>query len=199
MARLVLTFVMAGLAAGAQGFLPSGQNAASAKASDLPCIPADPATYSIGAGDVLQLRVVGDERLTGQYVVRPDGKITIPYIGDVHAVNLTPDQLTSHVTQALKTILVQPVVTTSLWQNNSKKYALQGEVSRPGSRPLTGPTTVFDAIGEAGGFRDFAHRDKVLIIRANGSRANFNWDDYVKGKHVEQNVAIQNGDTIVVK
>ena len=59
--------------------------------------------------------------------------------------------------------------------------------------------TIFDAIGEAGGFRDFAHRDKILIIHADNTRANFNWEEYVKGKHAERNIPIQNGDTIVVK
>jgi polysaccharide export outer membrane protein len=165
---------------------------------DLPCIPADPSQYSIGAGDVIAIKVLGEPDYTGQYVVRPDGKITIPRVGDIYAQNLTPDQLTGQVETALKTILKRPEVTTSLWQNNSKKYTLQGEVNRPGARPLSGPMTVFDALGEAGGFQQFANKSKILIIRADGSRLNFNWVDFIKGKHMEQNIPIQNGDTIVV-
>ena len=87
-------------------------------------------------------------------------------------------------------------------QVNSKKYNILGEIGRPGSYSLTLSTTIMDAIAAAGGFRDFAKRSNVYILRTNAdgtqTRINFNYKEFIKGKHLEQNVKIEPQDTIIV-
>ena len=157
----------------------------------------DPKTYSIGTGDVLFVRVWREMDFTGPYPVRPDGKITIPLVGDVQAAGLTPDRLGEQLKQALSEYINSPDVTVSLQQVNSKKYFITGEVARPGEFILLQPTRVFDALSNASGFRDFANKKKIVIIRG-AERIRFNYLEVLKGKNLEQNIFLENGDTIIV-
>ena len=156
-----------------------------------------PDSYLIGPQDALGIRVWNEANLTGLYVVSPDGKITVPLIGDIQAAGLTREQLTRQLAQALSTKLVNPDVTIQLAQVNSKKYYISGEVIRSGPYPLTAPITVFDALNSAGGFKDFAKKTKIVISRRK-ERINFNYQEVLKGKKLEQNILLQNGDTIIV-
>lgn len=157
----------------------------------------DPNTYKIGAGDVVSIRVWREPELTTQQTVRPDGKITMPLIGDVVAVEMTPNQIAAQVTGQLKEYIVNPSVVVAVIQVRSKKYTITGEIGRPGSYPLLVPTTVLDAITNAGGFRDFANRKKITILRGD-ERFKFNYNDVIKGKNREQNIELRDGDLIVV-
>ena len=156
----------------------------------------DPHTYSIGSGDVLFVKVWREADFTGAYNVRPDGKITIPLVGDVQAAGITPERLGEQLKQALADYINSPDVSVSLQQVNSKKYFITGEVGRPGEFTLTTPTKVFDALANAG-FKDFANKKKIIIIRG-AERIKFNYADILKGKDLDQNIYIENGDTIVV-
>jgi polysaccharide export outer membrane protein len=157
----------------------------------------DPHTYSIGAGDVLFVKVWREMDFTGPYTVRPDGKITIPLVGDMQAAGLTPERLGEQLKQALGDYINNPDVSVSLQQINSKKFFISGEVIRPGEYTLTTPTRVFDALANAAGFRDFANKKKIIIIRG-AERIKFNYMDVLKGKDLDQNIFVENGDTIVV-
>ncbi len=157
----------------------------------------DPHTYSIGTGDILFVKVWREMDFTGPYTVRPDGKITIPLVGDVQAAGLTPERLGEQLKQALADYINNPDVSVSLQQINSKKFFITGEVVRPGEFVLTTPTRVFDALANASGFRDFANKKKIVIIRG-AERIKFNYMDVLKGKDLDQNIYIENGDTIVV-
>jgi polysaccharide export outer membrane protein len=85
-------------------------------------------------------------------------------------------------------------------QVNSRKFAITGQVNHTGLFPLIKPTRIFDALSLAGGFKDFAKTKDILIIRDNGKeRFKFNYNEVLKGKHLEQNIFLENGDTIVVK
>ena len=198
----ILCILWAVAPANAQNQLPpaAGRNQGSA---DTPVKPdlnppsVDPRTYSIGVGDILFVRVWREMDFTGPYTVRPDGKITIPLVGDVQAAGLTPERLGEQLKQALADYLNNPDVTVSLQQVNSKKYFITGEVARPGEYTLVAPTRVFDALANASGFRDFANKKKIVIIRG-AERIKFNYLDVLKGKDLEQNIFIENGDTIVV-
>jgi polysaccharide export outer membrane protein len=129
--------------------------------------------------------------------VRPDGKITIPLVGDVQATGLTPERLGEQLKQALAEYINSPDVSVSLQQVNSKKFFVTGEVNRPGEYTLLTPTRVFEALSNASGFRDFANKKKIVIIRG-AERIRFNYADVLKGKNLDQNIFIENGDTIVV-
>lgn len=160
----------------------------------------DPKTYVIGPEDILYLQVWRENDFTRPVGVRPDGKITIPLIGDLQAAGLTPERLAAQVTQALAQYINKPEVTVTVAQVNSKKYTVSGGVTRPGVFPLVVPTTVFDALGNAGGFREFANKKDIIILRDGGKqRLHFNYNDYVKGKKLDQNISLENGDTIIVK
>ncbi len=160
--------------------------------------PVDPATYVIGAEDVLAVRVWKDPDASGLVTVRPDGKITLALGGDLQASGLTPEQLSKKVTESLSRYINRPQVTVIVQAVYSKKYYISGEVNRAGSFPLVVPTTIVEALTQAGGFREFANQKKIIIMRG-PKRVPFNYKDYVKGKGLDQNIQIENGDHIVVQ
>jgi polysaccharide export outer membrane protein len=181
---------------------PSGQEAAKpaeeAKPADATAAPApvDPHTYVIGAEDVLLVRVWREPELSGSVVVRPDGRITLPLIGELEAAGRTPEQLTTQVTEAFGKVLNKPEVMISVQNVQSKRYYISGKVGRSGPVPLVIPTTVLQALSSAG-LGDWAKKSKIIIMRGT-QRIKFNYNDVIKGKHLEQNIYLQDGDHIYV-
>ena len=153
--------------------------------------------YVIGAEDVLAVSVWHEVELTRQVVVRPDGKITLPLVGELTAAGLTLPQLNSAITEGLKKYIITPEVNVSVQAVNSKKYYVQGEVLKPGPYPLVVPTTVMEGLANAGGFRDFANLKKITILRGT-ERLRFNYKEVRAGKRLEQNILLQPGDQILV-
>jgi polysaccharide export outer membrane protein len=158
--------------------------------------PVDPKTYVIGPEDVVSISVFHEQELTRIESVRPDGKITMPLIGDMQAEGLTPERLKKQMTQALSTYINNPDVTITIMAVNSKRFTIAGEVMRPGPVALVLPTRVFDALSSVG-FRDFANKKKIVIIRGD-KRLKFNYNDVLHGKNLDQNVFLEPGDTIYV-
>ena len=157
----------------------------------------DPHNYVIGGEDVLFIRVWREMDFTGSYIVRPDGKITIPLVGDLQAGGLTPEKLGEQLKQALSEFITTPDVSVTVSQVNSKKFFITGSVGHPGQFPLILPTRIFDALSNAGGFQAFANKKKIVIVRG-AERIHFNYLDVLKGKDPDQNIFIENGDTIIV-
>jgi polysaccharide export outer membrane protein len=162
--------------------------------------PVDPKSYLIGPEDVLRIEVFRDQEMSRAVNVRPDGKITLPLIGDLQAENLTPERLTAQIKEALAQFETSPEVTVSVLSVNSKNFTVSGRVNKVGRWPLVTPVRVFDAIGLAGGFQEFANEKDIQIVRGS-ERLKFNYKDYLKGKKeaLDQNIWLQNGDTVVVK
>jgi polysaccharide export outer membrane protein len=159
--------------------------------------PIDPKSYVIGPEDVLSISVFHEQDLTRMESVRPDGKITMPLIGDIQAEGLTPERLRAQLKEALSSrFLNSPDVTITVMQVNSKRYTIAGQVMRPGQVALVLPIHVFDALSGIG-FRDFANPKKIVIIRGS-KRLKFNYNDVLHGKHLEQNILLEPGDTIYV-
>lgn len=159
----------------------------------------DQATYIIGPNDVLDIEVFREKDWSHLYPVRTDGMISVALIGEMRAAGLTPKQLEKQLTEALKSQIKEPNVTVTVYDVRSKKYSISGEVKRPGDYPLIkNPTTVFDAINEAGGFQDNFTSGKTTIIRGT-QRLPFNYKDFVKGKNLDKNIPLQNGDTVIVR
>jgi polysaccharide export outer membrane protein len=157
----------------------------------------DPSGYVIGAEDVLMIRVWREPELSGQLSVRPDGKISLPLIGETTAAGLTPEALAADIGKSLTKFMNRPEVTVGVLQVNSKRYFIQGEVQKPGAYTLTVPTTVLEALVNAGGFRDFANTKKIRVMR--GSQVfKFNYKEVTQGKHLEQNIQLHAGDQIIV-
>jgi polysaccharide export outer membrane protein len=183
---------------------PEAPKPPSSVSPDSTGLPIDPKTYVIGPEDILSIKVWREPDFTGAKGVRPDGKITMPLIGDLQAAGLTPQRLADQLTQAISEYVKTPQITVEVIQVNSKSYSVTGSVGHPSRYPLVLPKTVFEAINDAGGFRDFfANRKKLVILRADGkTRLYFNYDDWVKhgnSNKKNQNILIENGDTILVK
>lgn len=160
-------------------------------------------SYIIGDDDLLEIHVWKEPELSRSPIpVRSDGKISIPLAGEIQAAGRTPLQLETEITSRLKEFITDPVVTVIVQKINSEKYNIMGEVTKPGSYALDVTTTVMDAIATAGGFRDFAKKGNVYVLRENASgsetRLKFNYNAFVKGKNPEQNIRLQSGDTVVV-
>jgi protein involved in polysaccharide export with SLBB domain len=123
------------------------------------------AAYHIGANDQLQIDVFGHEDLNKTLKVSPRGLINFPLIGNVHAAGRTVDDLANEITERLGTDYIQdPHVTVSVWEYLSQWVNVVGEVSQPGRYYMTGPTSLIDALSQAGGLTEEA-AGKILVTR----------------------------------
>jgi polysaccharide export outer membrane protein len=160
-----------------------------------------PAGYVIGPDDVLSIVFWRDKDMGADVVVRPDGMITLPLINDIKAAGLTPDQLREQVVKAAEKFVEAPNATVVVKQINSRRFYVTGQVGRPGPYPLSGPTTVLQALAMAGGTAEFSKSDRIVVMRTEGGKTQtfkFNYKDVIKGKNLQQNIEIRPGDTIVV-
>jgi polysaccharide export outer membrane protein len=158
--------------------------------------------YVIGAADVLAVDVWHEQELSKVLPVRPDGKISLPLIGELQAGGQTPLQLQDTIAQRLKGYLENPQVTVIVQDTKSQSFNVVGEVLRPGSFTFGHPVSVLDAIALAGGLRDFAKSKKMYVLRTTADGAHqklpVNYNDVVKGKRPLENIMLQSHDTVVV-
>lgn len=159
--------------------------------------PVDPRSYLVGPEDILMIRVWREPELSSAVQVRPDGKITLALVGEIQAAGNTPEQLKDAIVEKLTEYINKPEVMVSVQSVQSRRYYITGEVNRAGAFPLVVPTRVLEALTNAGGFREFANTKKITILRK-GKILKFNYKDVIKGKDMEQNIFIENGDYIVV-
>lgn len=162
----------------------------------------NPSSYIIGRDDVLAISVWKEPDLTRSVPVRSDGKISLPLVGEIEAAGQTPAELEIELTKKLRAYMTDPEVAVIVEQMNSKKFNVLGEVTKPGSYSLTGASTVMDGIAMAGGFRDFAKKKDIYVLRQNAdgsqSRIRFNYKEFIKGKKPTQNIKLEPHDTIIV-
>jgi polysaccharide export outer membrane protein len=159
--------------------------------------------YIIGPEDLLEITVWRNQDLSKTVAVRPDGRISMPLIGDVAAVGKTPSQLTEEIASKLKEFKENPSVAIVVKEVNSYAVYVLGEVSKPGKYPLKSKTTLLQGITMAGGFTPMASRNKLVVFRfgENGSgdeRIKASYDDIVLRDGSRQNVELKPGDTVVV-
>lgn len=159
-------------------------------------------SFVIGNDDVLAINVWKEPDLSRSIQVRSDGKISLPLVGEVQAAGRTPVQLEQDITTKLQNYIAKPEVTVMVDKINSEKFNILGQVSKPGSYSIALAQTIVDAIAIAGGTRDFAKKKSIYVLRQHPgggeSRITFNYQDYIKGKNVQQNVKLEPHDTIVV-
>ena len=165
-----------------------------------PIAGVDTKSYVIGAEDVLSIIVFENTGFNvPSEMVRPDGKITMPLIGELQASGKTPEQLRDEIRDVLATnyMNLPPHVSVVVVQVNSKNYYINGEVLKPGKYPLIVPTTVMQALVNAGGFRDFANTKNIRIQRGK-TFFHFNYKEVSRGKKLDQNILLQPDDQIFV-
>ena len=159
-------------------------------------------SFVIGNDDVLNINVWKEPDVSRSIPVRSDGKISLPLAGEIQAAGRTPLALEREIAGKLQNYISEPEVTVMVTQINSQKFNMLGQVAKPGSFSLTQASTVLDAIALGGGFRDFAKKKSIYVLRQNpdGSelRIPFNYKEVIKGKNPAQNIKLQPHDTIVV-
>jgi polysaccharide biosynthesis/export protein len=160
-----------------------------------------PPDYVIGPLDVLEVLFWRDKELSAEVIVRPDGRITLPLINEVDAGGLTPEELSTTLTQRARRFVEDPSAVVRVKEINSRKVFIMGEVSKPGTYPLGGPTSILQLIATAGGLTEFADRGGIVLLRTLAGRQEryrFNYKAVVKGKDVKQNLELKTGDTVIV-
>jgi len=155
--------------------------------------------YRIGREDVLDIAVWRDPELSRTLPVRPDGYISMPMVGEVHAAGKTPTELAESLKEVFQPYVQEPRVTVIVREVNSSRVFVTGEVAHPGAYPLRGRVSLLQAIALAGGFTDFANSDGIVVIRSdsNGGQIPVRYRDLISpdGGH---ELMLRPGDTIVV-
>jgi polysaccharide biosynthesis/export protein len=194
----------------------SAQTAAPAKPTDpaagpiavgtsgmAPGAPAASTDYRLVAGDKLRIEVYKDTQLSQSLQIRPDGKITLPLVGDVAAAGRTSVELRDAIGGALKDYITNPVVTVIVTETTPQVVYVTGEVNKPGALTLpNGQMSVLQAIAMAGGFTDFANKKDIRILRKGASgmqTLKFNYKDALDDENKREPLQLQAGDTVVVK
>lgn len=157
--------------------------------------------YLIGVGDVLEVQVWKEPDLSRTVTVRLDGKISLPLAGDMQAAGKTTSDLDQFLEKKISDLVTEPAVSVMLVENRSRRYYVVGQVGQPGEFPIEFPLTILQAIARSGGFQEWAKREEIKVVRRTGGKEeflSFDYDAFIKGKNLQQNVLIAPGDTVIV-
>ena len=160
-----------------------------------------PSGYLIVAADVLSIVFWRDKDMSADVIVRPDGKISLPLLDEIQAAGLTPEQLRAHLVAAAAKYVEDPNATVVVKEIHSRKVFITGNVAKPGPYDLTSDLTVLQLIAMAGGLQEYADKKGIVVLRTENGRQQshkFNYKDVIRQKHVEQNLVLKPGDTVVV-
>lgn len=182
--RMVMPLILIVFTAGLIASNPYPAKAAEKSASTM----SKRAEYLIGPEDVLEISVWKNQDLSRLVTVRPDGMITLPLLGDIRAADRAPSALRDEIVDRLKEYQKSAEVSVIVQEVNSYRIFILGDVIRPGIYPLKSRTTILQAIAIAGGFNEFASKNKIVLIREKGL-----------GKKKQQKIKIQFGDIVNVK
>jgi polysaccharide export outer membrane protein len=170
---------------------------ASARAPRAAAMPTD---YRLVSGDKLRIEVYKDPQLSQQLQVRPDGKITLPLLGDLHAAGKTSLELRDAISASLQEYIKNPVVTVIVVETVPQQVHVMGEVNAAGPQPLTGPLNILQALAAAGGFTEWANKKDIRVLRRNGTGTTtirFNYNDAIESG--SQPLVLQAGDVVIVR
>ena len=165
--------------------------------------PADSGSvgYRLQPGDLLQVVVWKETDLQSEVLIRPDGGISFALAGDLHAAGSTTDELREELQTRVRRLIPDAVVTVSVKAVSGNRVYVIGKVNKPGDFALNRPIDVLQAISLAGGVTPFAAADKVRVLHREGMRqqsVRFRYSEVSKGRHLEQNILLQSGDTVIV-
>jgi polysaccharide biosynthesis/export protein len=157
--------------------------------------------YSLQPGDILEVSVWKEPDLQREVLVRPDGGISFPLVGNVKTKNSTVQDVNKEITTRLAKYIPDPVVTVSLKQMLGNRVYVVGKVLKPGEFLINRNVDVMQALSMAGGLNPFADGDEIMILRRiNGVQKSipFRYDSVVEGKDLAQNIVLKPGDVVVV-
>lgn len=177
------------------------------RVEDLPRKLVETGEYRIAPGDVLGVRVWNQPTMSLERTrVRDDGKIAVPFLQDVDAAGKTPAELAERLQVHLKTYVVSPVVTVTVEELRPLRVSVTGEVVRPGVYDLDRGAGVLSALAAAGSFTEFAHKDRIFVLRRGLSpgdpaptRIRFRYEALTQGDKPAAGFQLQPGDVVVVE
>ena len=162
-------------------------------------VPAN--SYRLQPGDVLDVTVWKEQDLHAEVIVRPDGAMSFPLVGEVEAGGKTVEEVRAQLVERLKSFLPTPVVTVAVKAIGGNRIYVVGKVVRSGEFPFSSPLDVMQALSLAGGATSFASLNDIVILRReNGQQQaiHFEYADVARGKKLAQNIQLRSGDTVVV-
>jgi polysaccharide export outer membrane protein len=157
--------------------------------------------YIIQPNDLLKIFVWKQTDMSGQVLVRPDGRISLPLVQDIQAAGKTPAELKEKIEESLKEYIEFPAVTVIVDSIQSYRVFVTGQVTKPGPIVAEKPISVLQAIALAGGFLPMAKPAETVIIRSTNEGSTlfrFNYPEVIKGEHFNQNIMLKTGDVVVV-
>lgn len=158
--------------------------------------------FPLGCGDTLEITVWGDESLSRKVLVRPDGKISFPLVGDLTAAGVEVEALRQTLQTKISEFIHEAPVTVMLMEARSARVSVVGKVNKPGVFPMDGPMSVLQALAMAGGMTPYASTGSIRIIRSESSGEQrfiaFDYDKVADGKNLDQNIRLDPGDVVLV-
>ena len=201
-----IAFALLLAAAAAQAQTPVGTSGA-APAPPLPrpatAAAATTPDYRLMSGDKLRIEVYKDAQLSQSLQIRPDGKITLPLVGDVPAAGRTSVELRDAIAKSLQEYMTDPTVTVIVTETTPQVIYVTGEVTKPGSYPIVnGQMSIIQAIAMAGGLTEFANKKDIRVLRKNGvgmETLRFNYKEVLNDETRREPLQLHPGDTVIVK
>src|SRR5450631_3829020 len=157
--------------------------------------------YRLQPGDLLQVVVWKETDLQSEVLIRPDGGISFALAGDIQAAGRTTDELRAELESRVRRLVPDAVVTVQVKLASGNRVFVIGKVNHPGDFALIRPIDVMQALSLAGGATPFADTNAIRVLHREGSRqtsVRFHYGDVARGRHLEQNILLQSGDTVVV-
>ena len=162
----------------------------------------DQLNYHLQPGDTVSISVWKEKDLETEALVRPDGGLSFPLVGDIEAKGHTLRQVRDTIAERLKPYIPDPVVTVAIKEIGGNQIYVLGRVNRPGGYPFSQPIDVMQALSLAGGTTPFAKLNRIVILHRDASGAEhsvrFHYADIAHGRDLAQNVLLHSGDTVVV-
>ena len=159
------------------------------------------ATYTLQPGDEIEVSVYGEMELQRKMLIRPDGKFSFPLAGEVAAMNRSVADVQMELTSKIRPLIPEAVVTVSVTGLDGNRAYVIGQVTKAGAIPLNPRINVLQALSLAGGTTAFAALNDIIILRGSGREQKafrFAYDEIKKGRNLEQNIQLENGDVVLV-
>jgi polysaccharide biosynthesis/export protein len=192
----LLASLLGGIDAGAQPSPDAKPGAVSSKVAGV-----DLSTYRVGPEDVLEISVWREDALKKEVLVRPDGGMSYPLIGEVQAAGKTVLEIRQEIAKRLERFIPDPAVSVAILKVGSQRIYVIGKVNKPGEFPVGRYVDVLQALSMAGGLTPFADSNDIRVMRREGDRQEvlpFEYGRVVRGEKLEQNVQLRAGDVVVV-
>lgn len=161
----------------------------------------DASSYRVGPEDTLEISVWREDALKKEVLVRPDGGLSYPLIGDIQAAGKTPNQIRDEIAKRLEKYIADPVVSVAVLKAGSQRVFVLGKVTKPGPYPVGQSIDVLQALSLAGGLAPFADANDVRIMRREDGKLvvlPFEYDRVIRGQRLDQNITLRSGDVVVV-